>query len=687
MRNNSRIKSKRGALDDAKPVYESFMFKLLTKTLLGILVAVMILSLIQCTVKKPEAPSWDTQLVIPLVNRTYTMEELMSKIDDEGLQVDSMGGFSFSFEQELDTVTLDAAALTTTDLLYSMSDSLNNINIDIGEFDSINITLKSLAGLAVSLPGDSLTLPPISFNSPRALPSNTTYSQLTVSSGSIRAIIRNDLGTSIDSIAVDIEERDPYRFITSKTFNTPILTSQTDTFLVPLDSLSLTNKLKIVTYVFGPGGFIDSISTRDMSITTGFSDPFEVSSATAKIPGFTRSFSELVPLAENDKIDTAVLSAGYLQINIGNQTNLSASLVITIPDIILAGSPIVINRTVPPLQATAVGIDLTGYMIVPSDGTVPQQISIDVEITVDSSAPAMATISSGDNFLVAASLTGLAFSSVKGVIASQSADFSVGQQELDVPTGFDSLLFSNIALTLEIDNHVNLPGSLAVLLTNNFGDTLGFYGYIAPNDLTIITKSDASVAQFLSPLPSLIDFAGSASFGDGVTVGTITPDDYVSTTVKIFAPLEVVLVETEIETDIEKTAINQADIDIITDHLIEAKFVYNITSHLPIGAGITVFISSDSATLFSNPELRIEALSIPAAPFDLNGIVIADTSSGDQIISLDSADIQILKTDTLYIGQEVLLQGSGGQTIKLTSNDFISVQGRIEIEYRVGNNF
>ncbi len=49
------------------------------------------LTLIQCTVKKPEAPSWETNLTVPLVNKTWGMAELIDKIDQENLMTDSLG--------------------------------------------------------------------------------------------------------------------------------------------------------------------------------------------------------------------------------------------------------------------------------------------------------------------------------------------------------------------------------------------------------------------------------------------------------------------------------------------------------------------------------------------------------------------------------------------------------------------
>ena len=76
---------------------------------LGLVVILVFLTLAQCTVKKPEAPSWNSKLTIPLVNRTYTMTEIIDRIDQDGISFDSLGNVNYSLTQQLDTVSLDAA--------------------------------------------------------------------------------------------------------------------------------------------------------------------------------------------------------------------------------------------------------------------------------------------------------------------------------------------------------------------------------------------------------------------------------------------------------------------------------------------------------------------------------------------------------------------------------------------------
>jgi hypothetical protein len=57
----------------------------------GFVVILAFLTLVQCTVKKPEAPSWETNLTVPLVNETWDMSELIDQFDEDYLMTDSLG--------------------------------------------------------------------------------------------------------------------------------------------------------------------------------------------------------------------------------------------------------------------------------------------------------------------------------------------------------------------------------------------------------------------------------------------------------------------------------------------------------------------------------------------------------------------------------------------------------------------
>ena len=98
---------------------------------------------------------------------------------------------------------------------------------------------------------------------------------------------------------------------------------------------------------------------------------------------------------------------------------------------------------------------------------------------------------------------------------------------------------------------------------------------------------------------------------------------------------------------------------------------------------VYLYLSSDSATLYSAPELTVGPIRLDGGAVDAFGIVTAATVSSS-LISLDSADVQVLNTDTVYIGQIVTLHSSGGTPSRFTGTDYLIIQASAVIEYKIG---
>ena len=99
--------------DEDRRATDSFLFKAGSKFFLSTFVIIIFLTLVQCSIKKPEAPTWETSLVIPVINRTYDMAELIRKLNQDGIEMDSSGNIFFTITEELDTVTISAEYLST----------------------------------------------------------------------------------------------------------------------------------------------------------------------------------------------------------------------------------------------------------------------------------------------------------------------------------------------------------------------------------------------------------------------------------------------------------------------------------------------------------------------------------------------------------------------------------------------
>lgn len=681
-KNMAKRKSRRRG-DEARDIRDSFLVSFAGKFGLGLFVIVVFLTIVQCSIKKPEAPEWNTQFTVPVINRTYPMEELVEKIDQEGIQFDQDSNVVYSFSDDIDTVRLDTDNLTTDDLSYSVAQPVGSIDLDAPVIDPVSTDYTEIIGLATG------SVPATGFQLSNSMPTIDSYQQATVSTARLWIVVENNLGLDLDQVDVTLRDVTLGSTIGTQSISGGVPSGSVDSLSFVLDGRTISNQFEVQTDCHTPGGTVLSASDKDLAVTARFVDGISVTSAIAKVPAMTREFQQQVDLGESDPVYRAVLSSGQLELTVSNNTALDATLEIVLPDLVQGVQPLTVSRVVAPNSSSQVSIDISGYELAPSDSTAPQQISVDVTANCPGTGDVMVTVDESDDFAVTASLTGLEFSSVTGRFASTEATFDPTTQEIDVPKGFDQIELQRAIVTLEVENHVEMAGTVDLVLNGDNGKTHNFTGVIdagTPGGATVSLIVDSAVADFLSPLPSQIDISGTATFGDGVTVSTVNADDFVYAQVHILAPLEFVMGETQIDADIESEEIEQDDIDIVTDHVVEARFVYTITNHLPLGVDIDILLGSDSTTLMSSPGLTISGLSVAAAPV-VAGLVVDSISTGEQYILLDSADIQVLKNDTLYIGQEIILHSTNGQVVRLTNNDWLRVEGYVQVEYRFDGEF
>lgn len=668
---------------EERGIRDSRLFTFSTKIALSVFIAVIFLTLVQCTVKKPESPTWNTSLVVPVVNRTYPMAEIVRKIDQEGITMDQDSNVIYTLSRDIDTISLDADNLSTGDLAFSFAQQIGLMEIDPPSVPPVAVSFAQISGLAAG------AVPPSSFQVISDIPTVTTFSSANLASGTAWVEVTNALGIDLDTVRLTLRDVGNNQTVGIQSFVGGLSDGETDSIQFDLSGSSLSNEFEVIADCHTAGGTVLSASGKELVTTVNFEDNLAVTSAVAAVKGTDLQFTDAVSLGESDVVFNAALAGGQLQLSIANNTALDADLVITLPDLRNNNLPLTITRPVAANSSDLVQLDLVGYTLVPTDSTVPQAIGVEVDATVPGSGTTHVAVDQTDNFDITAGLTGLSFASVTGLFANSDATIDPTVEEIEVPKGFDSLQLTTAILTLEIENGVNMTGQLAVTVDGSNGKQVVLNGTIAsgsPFNPSTTLLIDSTVADFLFPLPDQITVTGTATFGDGSTVATITASDYVFARVNIVAPMEMVIGETTVESDIESEEIDQENIDVVTDHVEELRFNYNITNHLPLGTTVNILLGPDSATLLTNPQLVIGALTVNAAP-TVAGIVSDTLSSGYQSIVLNNDDIQVLANDTLYIAQEIILHGTNGQVVRLTNSDYLTLQGYFEVEYRFDGNF
>ncbi|MEE9442897.1 MAG: hypothetical protein V3V99_09550 [candidate division Zixibacteria bacterium] len=638
-------------------------------------VIIVFLTLVQCTIKKPEAPSWRTNIVVPLANKTWIMSEIIEKIDQENLTVDENGNPMFFYENLLDTVVIDGS-FSITDITETVAESLGIISLDPIAATSFDINLSD------QFPGvPAGTFPDTSFTIYSTLPALGDFTSATVASGFAVIAIDNNFGLYLDTVIVTINDEVNYIQITSYSIPGGIPSGSSSVDSINLAGKTISNQLSAQIHCHAQQQLSFSLSGKSLTSSVGMPDGLNVSSATAETPQITKAFNNSVDIDSEHQLEIAQLLSGTLVLDIYNNTNIPATLTISLPDIKEGGISFQVDQPILAQQQNTLIYDLSGYTIEPLDQTMPQGLSVDVSADVASSSPYEVTINANDDFRVAATLQNFNIGNVQGIIAPTSANFDSIQQEIEIPTGFDQMQLPAAVIVLEVENTVNIPGSFNISVDGDQGQHKTITGNIAPgtqaNPVTTIIV-DSNLASFMDPIPEVFTVAGSATFGDGVSQGSISSSDYIVTKVTLSSPLEMVIDSSTFDGEWEDTNL---DIDSgIVNSLKLANFFATFENHLPVGLSAEILLNGDSATLYTNPEVILGPIDVPAGNLNPDGTVSSAIIT-ENIVTMDSISVLVLNNDSLWIGELITLHSTNGTSVKMSASDYLKITGYIEIDF------
>ena len=151
---------------------------------------------IGCSVERPSPPSWDTQWHPPLVDKSYSVLDLMEEIDQEGLTFDSLGNPEIYIRQQIDTVGVPNN-LTPAGYSEKLVQQLGTVEIESPELQSVSVELSEFNPTWVGQ-----TVLPFRFEVTEPLAEFEDFSHATVEAGKFHLFLSNHLGVDIDSLTL-----------------------------------------------------------------------------------------------------------------------------------------------------------------------------------------------------------------------------------------------------------------------------------------------------------------------------------------------------------------------------------------------------------------------------------------------------------------------------------------------------
>ena len=674
----------------------------------GILTFVVLLTLFSCTLEEPALPTWFAEWSIPFES-SYTMEEVLK---DSNFVADTTGsGVAIVALSISDSI--EGKVVSSEDLSIKPEGEESGKNIDdlslgtIGPVSSNAITLEDLVGGSISV-GDSINIPDtdVPLDLIYILYKEVGYAH--VENGTMQLeLVNNTIFDIREGTQISIFDDSTNTLIGTASISQGI-NSMESGFAPDLDLSDMNIHTKFLFQLQIPFAakiaVLDSNDLKSSVWINGTLMDLEVYEATAMFPEQSLFIEDSSSVMEEDhRIRFAEIEQGNLNIILENKLAVTARALVTMPNFrhIVTGEIYTNDFEIPPKSIMEESVSLANYSI--SDYTSPGDLVnyIKYEISVDTdSSEAYVQISQNDSVMVTVEPEALLFSRIDGVIDSLEIEIDpVEKNDLgDLSDLEGSIFLDSLEMEITFYNETGLPIDITLFISGSDGSEEIVLAPIKAEIPSVyenegvlkikLSGKDAhlNIIDLMGILPTSIRLNATAFVnGEGsVSVGQAVRGDY-----QFYSPLFIRINEPSIlKSDITREEINEDDRERIKNNLKSSSFFIDLLNGLPIGAEASIYISTDSTTLFDDDfiddstKFSISDKQLLAGQVGPDGYV--DEPFTSQIShDLTPDQLRIFYSHAvLYFGSKIILNKTNG-LVKIRLNDEISLQGAIRFQYRM----
>lgn len=651
-----------------------------------------------CSFDTPQAPRWDTSITIPLINRYYTMDDLIE--DEPSLSADSAGQIHYLFDTELDAFQV-GDQLTFDDFSDSYRTSIGQLTLDSPGGANLNLTLLDIYPPSAGVNGQTVIVPPFDFDlGKRVLEPYNDFDWIEVSSGNIRLLLQNDLLITLGSpLHFAIYDADADTLVATSDFNGQVGPGESLSQTIDLSGKKFSNELSVEISGASPGSNNQPVLvdiTDSFNLNARISD-LQVVAARARIGEQEVTDGDAALIDAGASIITSKIKRGTVRLEINSQLPIPSTLVMTMPDFKLPGGASFTQTFVlAGAGSTSRTLDFTGYNFTPEAAPLGQQtVKLLWAVQSPGSGANYVTVQSTDEIAVSFSIEDMIFSEVTGTFVGEAVQIDPKNYSMEVPDGIDSVNFDNVQLDIVLRNGIAFPAQVDLSLdgVNEFGrhvflrvqqPILAGSANGTPTETHIIlNKTNSTVVDFVNALPTSINVSGVAIIGGVGHVGTVRDTDAVSGTVNIDAPLSFALPAQQVEMESESLEIDEDAREQIRDNLHEGAFNTQISNHLPVGASISFYFGRSKDAVVTNPVLVVGPVTVNAATVDAGSGLVTNSRLSENEISLNETQLKIFDTAPLYSAVVVDFPGTSGQVVRIIRSDYMDIKAVARVNFTV----
>ena len=658
-------------------------------------VATVAVLLSSCSFDQPVAPKWDVKMAIPLVNRIYTVQEMIEKNDF--LLEGTDGLVNVDYEKDLDRFEV-GDALQVDGVSQHIDSKIGKFRVPSPGSKMISLTFGQLFPQAQSLDGQQAPVPAFQFDNVTAsLPRFENFESVLIESGIVRVTIKNRLPVPLSAgQSMDVRSQDTDESIFTIVFDHEIAPGETASRTVNLYGLRVPANLKVVLNGGSPGSGGDPVTinayTDGLDVEAYISEIVAVEARAAVEPQVF-SGADSIAIGDSIRVTEAVIKSGLFRFEFDNQLPLNMTLNLTLQDFYDPyGQPAKLELPLTTGQTTFRFINLSGYDFRPQQNDQGTVVHFNWSVQVEGSNEQIITLSSEDAIKLDVDLSDLTFSEIRGVLDNVHVSLDTISESIDLPDGLDSLKFEAGRLELLLNNGIGFPihPHLTILGIN---EETGKSATITVDQVIaaanghptlskiVLDEQNSNLIDFLNVMPTRIQVVGEATVGDGTSESVIRDTDFIESTIHITAPISLSYPTQTVKTEVDTIEVDKEAQKELQNNVLAGSFHARLGNHLPFGARVTLYFSSRDTSVFTRPELAIGPISLEAADVQ-NGRVVAEKPSLVDI-ELTQEQIAILGSPVVYSGMAITIPGSNGQIVRLYSDDYVSVKAFAEVTYHV----
>jgi hypothetical protein len=374
-------------------------------------------------------------------------------------------------------------------------------------------------------------------------PMFTNFENATLSEGALDIVVRNNTGVTITNITITIYNVSPHTPLGAPAVISAINSGQTGTATINLADLTIIKNNTAAGFVITAGGGLVlngsnlqiQMTGRDMKVKSG-----RVKIAPQSLPSLDNDNTDTVDFDPGDdiKIDSIVMSTGYISYTINNGTPLQSTVSLTLPSSIRGTVPITESFVINPAATKVDSFSIGNSRI--SLGSVTAQpynkLPVQYQILI-SSQNNIVTFNSDDEISIDLSMHNPTFDHVKGNFGNKTETIDEETVDLEIKEILDKISgdfdLTNPSIALKYRNSFGVPIEIDLQATGyREGKTpvplnlnpfiLDYPHFPAERDIDALFKVDkanSNLAGLVSMLPEKITFKGAAEMNPGGETG------------------------------------------------------------------------------------------------------------------------------------------------------------------------